>query len=69
MPSLGTVRTLDLDVQSRMWDNLLLLMTRPTGGEPRTLPGPGQQDVDVGCFAHPGSPSGRRTLEKENYEY
>lgn len=47
MPSLGTVRTLDLDLQSWTWDNLLLLMTRPTGGEPSTLPGPGQQDVDV----------------------
>lgn len=67
MPSLGIIRLLCLDLQGWMWDNLLLWMTTPTGEKPSTLPDPRQQDWDMGCFAHSGSPSGIRTLEKENY--
>lgn len=69
MPSLGIISTLDLDLQSWIRDNLLPLMTLPTGGEPSAFPDPRQQGWEVGCFAHLRSPSGTRTLEKENYSY
>lgn len=67
MPSLGIIRPLCLDLHSWIWDNLLLWMTIPTGEKPSTLPDPRQQDQDMGCFAHPQSLSGIRTLEKKNY--
>lgn len=70
MPSLGIISTLDLDLQSWIWDNLLLLnWTLPTGGKPSAFPDPRQQGWEVECFAHLRSPSGIRTLEKENYSY
>ena len=67
MPFRGIIRTLDLDVKSSMRDNLLLLMPPPRGDRPSAFPDSGQQGRGVECVAHPGSPSGKRTVEKESF--